>query len=192
MKKLFTIACVSMLYCNAFAQNKPDEDAMMKAWMSYMTPGDAHKMLAADDGTWKQETTMWWGPGAEPQKSTMTATNKMIMGNRYQESVSTGTVNGMPFEGRSVVGYNNASKTFQSTWVDNMGTGIMYMESKPWDGKSKTIEFHGTMVDPMTGKTSKVREMFTMVDDNTRKMEMFDNHDGKEFKSMEIMMTRQK
>lgn len=192
MKTLLTLACAALFICtNAIAQ-KGDEEAMMKAWMMYMTPGDAHKMLAADNGTWKQESTMWMGPDAPPQKSSMTATNQMIMGGRYQESVSKGTVNGMPFEGRSVVGYNNASKTFQSTWIDNMGTGVMYMESSPWDGKSKVIEFKGSMMDPMTGKETKVRELFTMVDDNTRKMEMFDSHDGKEFKSMEIMMTREK
>lgn len=191
MKKLLTLALFATLCCNAFAQTKPNEEEMMKAWMAYMTPGDAHKMLAMDNGSWKEEMTMWMGPDAPPQKYSLTVSNNMIMGGRYQESVHKGEMNGMQFEGRSVVGYNNASKKMMSTWIDNMGTGIMNMEGA-WDGKSKSIEFKGTTVDPMTGKEMKVREVFTMVDENTRKMEMFDTHDGKEFKSMEITMTRQK
>lgn len=173
----------------AFAQT----EAEMKAWMLYMTPGDAHKMLAADNGTWKQDMIMWMAADAPPQKYTATATNKMILGDRYQESTHTGTFNGMPFEGRSVVGYDNARKTFHSTWIDNMGTGIMHMESAPWDGKSKTLEFKGKSVDPMNGKDMDVRETWTIVDDNTRKMEMYMKPaGGKEYKSMEITMTRQK
>jgi hypothetical protein len=34
----------------------------------------------------------------------------------------------MPFEGISTLGYDNAKKTFFSTWIDNMGTGMMVME----------------------------------------------------------------
>ncbi len=49
----------------------------------------------------------------------------------------------------------------------------------------------GTMVDPITGKERKVREVYTIVDDNTRKMEMFETVDGgEEYKSMEIVMKR--
>jgi hypothetical protein len=189
MKTLFTLACIAAMACtSAFAQS----EAEMKAWMAYMTPGEQHKLLAADEGTWKEEMTFWMGPDAPPQKYTATAVYKMIMGGRYQESTTTGTMNGMPFEGRSIVGYNNASKRFEMHWHDNMSTGQMHLIAEPWDGKSKTIEYKGEVTDPMTSKPMKTRQVYTIVDDNTRKIEMFDSHNGKEFKSMEINMTRQK
>ncbi|MBC7827710.1 MAG: DUF1579 domain-containing protein [Chitinophagaceae bacterium] len=166
-----------------------DQDAAMKAWMSYMTPGDVHKMLAKDDGDWNEEITLWMAPGAPPTKSTATASNKMIMGGRYQESKHTGNFMGMPFEGYSLVGYDNAKKVFVSSWVDNMGTGIMHMEGK-WDDKTKTIHFTGKTTDPSTGKDVAVRETFTWIDNTKQKMEMFMTQDGKEFKSMEIIFTR--
>lgn len=166
-----------------------DQDAAMKAWMSYMTPGDVHKMLAKDDGEWNEDITLWMAPGAPPTKSTATASNKMIMGGRYQESKHTGNFMGMPFEGYSLVGYDNAKKIFVSSWVDNMGTGIMVMEGK-WDDKTKTIHFTGKTTDPSTGKDIPVRETFTLIDSNKQKLEMFMTQDGKEFKNMEIIFTR--
>lgn len=169
-----------------------DSVAMQKKWMEYMTPGEVHKQLAMDNGNWNEDVTMWMAPDAKPMMSKSTAMSKMILGGRYQEMTHKGTFMGQPFEGIGTLGYDNASKKMVSSWVDNMGTGIMYM-SGDYGGKSKTIEFKGEVTDPMTGKVKPSREIFTMVDDNTRKMEMYDvTPDGKEFKCMEITMTRKK
>jgi hypothetical protein len=175
----------------AEAAKPMDSAAMMKAWEAFATPGEPHKMLAADNGSWNEATTMWEGPDdTTPTKGTMTAENKMILGGRYQQSVHKGNFMGMPFEGISTVGYNNASKKMESSWTDNMGTGIMHMEGD-YNAAGKVINFKGRCVDPMTGKEKAIRETFTMVDDKTRKMEMYDTDpSGKEYKSMEIVMTR--
>lgn len=170
-----------------------DSAAMMKAWEAYATPGEAHKMLAMDNGSWDIESTMWMKPDdPNPTKSKMTSTSKMILGGRYQQANYSGTVMGAPFEGMSTVAYDNSTKKIVSTWVDNMGTGIMYM-SGAYDGTSKTMELTGECVDPMTGQNKNVRETFTIVDDNTRKMEMFDTPEGsKEYKTMELVLHRKK
>jgi hypothetical protein len=154
-----------------------------------MTPGDVHKMIASSDGTWNEEVTMWMTPGAPPSKSTATTENKMIPGGRYQQSTTTGSFNGMPFEGQNLLAYDNAKKVFLSTWIDNMGTGMMEMQGT-WDNASKTINFTGTAVDPMTGKDMNIRETFTLVDNNTQMMDMYATQDGKEYKTMEIKFTR--
>jgi len=171
---------------------KPKDSAeMMKAWQEYMTPSDMHKMLAKSNGTWTEEMTMWMSPDAPPTKSTATAVNKMILGGRYQESKHTGKFNGMPFEGISTLAYDNAKKTFVSTWVDNMSTGLMTMEGT-YDEGSKTMTLKGKAFDPMKGQECDVRETFKMIDDNTQQMEMFTTADGKEYKSMEILLKRKK
>lgn len=177
----------------AEAAKPMDSAAMMKAWEAYATPGEAHKMLAMDNGNWDCESTMWMGPDDQkPMKTKMAATSKMVMGGRYQESRYSGNMMGQPFEGVATVGYNNASKKYESTWIDNMGTGVMTM-SGTFDQATKTMNMSGECVDPMSGQNKKMRETFTMVDDNTRKMEMFDTDpSGKEYKSMEIIMTRKK
>lgn len=157
-----------------------------------MTPTAPHQMMASWNGTWTGEVTMWMDPSAPPSKSTMTAENKMIMGGRYQQAVNKGDFNGMPFEGMSTLAYDNHKKTFISTWVDNMGTGIMVLEG-PWEESSRTMTLKGRMVDPSSSKEMEVKETFRIVDNDHQLMEMFHvGPDGKEFKTMEIKYTRKK
>jgi hypothetical protein len=130
---------------NAASADVPKEEAwvpvdsatMMQKMMEYGTPGAMHQMLASWNGTWRGETTMWDYEGAAPQKSTGTAVNTMIMNGKYQSSKHSGNMMGMPFEGMSVTGYDNATKKFTSTWIDNWSTGIMTMTGS-WDDASKT------------------------------------------------------
>ena len=186
-----TFSLFAVLACSQLCAQTEKEAAEQKAWMDYMTPGKAHEMMAKSNGEWDEELTFWMEPGAEPVKSTATAVNKMIMDGRYQHSTHTGNMMGMPFEGIGITGYDNAKKVYISTWIDNMGTGIMYSEGK-WNDADKTIEFKGTAVDPISGKELKIRQVMKIVDADTETMEMFTTKGGKEFKSMEIKMTRKK
>lgn len=191
MKKIILL-CSAVLLSTVFNYTKAQSDAEMKAWTEYMTPGDMHKMLASSDGEWEGEILMWMAPGTDPMKNTGTCVNEMILGGRYQLGKFKGSFNGMPFEGMSLVGYDNVKKVFESTWVDNMGTGIMHLQGK-WDEKSKSMELKGVMVDCMVGKEVPVRETFTIVDENTQVMEMFAyGPDKKEFKNMQITYRRKK
>jgi hypothetical protein len=170
----------------------PDSATMAKNWQTYMTPGDVHKMMASWNGTWNGEVTMWMAPDAPPQTSKCMTVNKMAMGGRYQISTNTGNMMGMPFEGMGTMGYDNFKKTFSSTWIDNMGTGVMKLEG-PWDEATKSITLKGKSMDPMMMKEVDVWEKFTVVDDNTQMMEMYGSgSDGKDFKTMEIKLTRKK
>lgn len=168
-----------------------DSAAMMKSWMDYMTPGDMHAVLAKLDGEWTADISMWIAPGTEPTKTTGTCVNKMIMGGRYQQATNTADMMGMPFEGSGTTGYDNAKKLFVSTWIDNMGTGIIMMEGS-WNATTKTISFKGKTIDPFTKKDMKLRENFQIIDEDTHRMEMYgpDPATGKEYKTMEIIYRR--
>ena len=194
MKRIPMIVCMAFVFLagkNALAQSADSAD-MMANWIKYMTPGEEHKLMASWDGTWNGEITMWMAPGAPPSKSTGTQTSKMILDGRYQQSWYEGNFEGMPFQGFSIVGYDNAKKKFVSTWIDNMGTGMMTAEGE-YDKTSNSIEFTGTMIDPMTGKDCDFREIFKIINNDTQTMEMFiPGPDGKEYKSMEIKYTRKK
>ncbi len=189
MKKMMLAISMFLLFCMAgvFAQT----DAEMKLWKDYMTPGDVHKMIAASDGEWVQDVTFWMDPAAPPTKATAMAKNEMILGGRYQVSKSSGDMMGMPFEGMSLLGYDNSTKKFTSTWIDNFGTGTLTMEGT-WDGATKSITFNGKGVDPMTGKEVMMKQIWKFIDNDTQELLMFDNKTGKEVKSMEIKMTRKK
>ena len=191
MKLITKLTCAAILIVWINGANAQSQEEM-KAMQDYMTPGDIHKMIAKSDGKWTGEVSLWMQPGAPPIKSTVTCVNRMILGGRYQEGKNTGTFMGMPFEGLSTLAYDNARKVFMSTWIDNMGTGIMYLEGA-WDNASKSTTFKGKSTDPATGKVIDVREIFTLIDDNTQKMEMYMTQEGQqEVKSMEIMYKRAK
>lgn len=171
------------------AQPPMDSAAMMKACMDNMTPGDMHKMMATWAGKWDEQLSFWMKPDAQPETHTATSENKMIFNGLYQQSTHKGDMNGMPFEGMGTMAYDNVRKVFVSTWIDNMGSGIMHMEGT-WDDASKTLTMKGKMSDPMSGGEVDVRETIKVVDDNNHVMEMYMTQGGKEFKSMEIKMTR--
>jgi len=182
---LFVIIMMAGLI-NASGQSESE----MKAWTEYMTPGDMHKMMASWDGTWEGDVKMWMAPGQEPTLSKASSINKMILGGRYQESRTTGNFGGMPLEGISTTSYDNWEKKFKNTWIDNFGTGIMYMEGT-WNPSTKTIEFKGKSLDPMHGKNVDMRQTIKIIDNDTQLMEMYTTLDnGSEFKTMEITMKR--
>src|SRR5258705_8689849 len=171
----------------------PIDSAMMdKAWKEGMTISDQHKMLAKSAGTWTGDVTMWMADGAPPQKSNSTTVTKTIYGGLYVQSNHSGDMMGMPFEGMSIMGYDNMKKEFFSTWIDNMGSGIL-MTTGNWDEASKKLTLTGTMK-CMNGQDAMEREVFTMIDDNNQMLEMYgpDSKTGKEYKSMEIKYTRKK
>ena len=175
----------------AAAGPKMDSTAMMKAYMAYMTPGDMQKMLASMSGDWTGDITMWMSPGAPPAKNTGFCSNKMIMGGRYMLQENKGSWGGMPYEGASTIGFDNAKKIFVSSSVDNMGTGMMNLEG-PYDSSAKAIILKGKEIDPMTGKEFAVREVLKITDADNQMMEMYATQDGKEYKNMEIKYTRKK
>ena len=185
MKKTF-LFFIALFIAAAFTGTTTSQTDDMKKWMDYMTPGDMQKMLQRGVGTHKMKTTMWMTPGAEPMVSEATAVGEMILGGRYLSTKISGDMMGMPFEGISVEGYDNAVKLFMTTWVDNMGTGIMYMTGK-WDEAAKQVQFTGRMVDPIKGDWCDVRQVVTYNSDGSFMMEMYGpGPDGKEFKTMEV------
>ncbi|MTH17910.1 DUF1579 domain-containing protein [Flavobacterium sp. LC2016-01] len=173
----------------AEAEAPVDSAAQVKAWQAYATPGEPHKIMADEVGTWTCDMTFWYEPNGKPEKASSTANVKMLLGGRYQETDYKGTIMGSPFEGKGTLAYNNVSKEYTNTFIDNMGTGMMVATGK-YDEGSKTIELKGEIVNPVSGKKAPYRELYTIVDATTRKMEMFDTKNGAEYKSMEIVMKK--
>lgn len=168
-----------------------DSATAMRTMIEAGTPGKEQAMLAQSDGNWKAEITMWESPEAAPMKANGSITNKMIMGGRYQQTSFKGDMMGMPFEGSSTTGYDNARKVWVSTWVDNMSTGIMNMEGT-WDEATKSVTYTGKMLCPGNGKMCEIKQVMKKIDDKTEIMEMYgpDMKTGKSYKNMEMKLTK--
>jgi hypothetical protein len=166
--------------------------AEMEAMMKAATPGDAHKKLGAMAGTFNAEVKMWMQPGAPPAGGAGVAENSWALDGRFLEQHFTGNFMGMPFTGMGFTGYDNIKKKYVGTWMDTKTTSMMISTGTAnADGKSYT--FTSTMDDPMTGKSSPVKEVVTVVDNDHHTLEMWGaGPDGKMFKTMEIAYTRKK
>jgi len=99
---------------------------------------------------------------------------------------------GHAFEGTGIDAYDNVSKQFVSSWIDNFGTGLTVLKGR-YDGATKTWTYTGEEADIMApGKTYKIRQTVRIESADRFVMEWFDTHSGKEAKSMEIVYTRRK
>jgi len=125
----------------------------MKRWMDSCTPGENHKWLAPMIGKWKTKFTMWMAPD-QPMTSEGTAEFSWVFEDKWVESKWSGVMMGMPYAGRSWMGYDNFKKKFVSTRIDNMATAIYPCEGFLTQDK-KTLILYGPLDEPMTGEHDK-------------------------------------
>jgi len=201
--RLLSIILAGGLAAGAMAQDSkkpapakkapPSNEEMMAEMMKYAKPGEGHERLKPLAGAWKTSVKSWDAPGTEPsQTSEGECTTQWIMEGRYLKEECTGTFAQMPFQGMGLYGYDNMKKIYVSTWVDNLGTGIMNSTGSA-DKAGKTITYHATMPDPTStsGKMMKVRMTNQIVDNNSHVFSMYVPAGPKgEFKMMEITYTR--
>jgi hypothetical protein len=170
----------------------PTQEEMMAAMMKLANPGPEHASLNPLAGTWKASTKMWGDPAAgEPTVSEGTCERSWVMGGRYLVGNYKSVFNGMPFEGMEVLGYDNIKKQYVSSWMDNMGTGILLSTGTAMDPATKTFTLTGSTPDP-SGRDMPMREVMSIVDGNTHTMTMYGTMGGQEMKVMEITYTRLK
>lgn len=191
MKKITLLCCFLIAFAALTKINAQNADPM-KAWQEFMTPGEMHKWLANHVGTWEAEVSQWLDPSAPPTKANATDVVTMSMNGLYQVGNFSSSMMGMPMIGQSTLGYDNAKKMFVMCWIDNLGSGMVFMTGS-YDEKTKTLNLKGTQTDPMTGKDADIRQENRFIDDDTYVMTMYGaGMDGKEMKFMEGTFKRKK
>lgn len=168
------------------APGAPNEAAIMEAWMKASTPGKMHEWLAKGCGDWDAVVKMMM-PGEPSTESKATSHIEMIFDGRYQKGTFKGEMAGMPFDGISMMGFNNVTQQFEGTWMDSFSTGVMYVTGK-MDGDRLVTA--GEFADPMTGKMIKQRMVTTRMGEDKFVDEFFHEMDGKEVPAMTITYTR--
>jgi len=196
MKKALMLSAFVLLASSAaIAADAPAPSAEQQAMMAKMvkagTPGPQHAMLVKMAGDWDCVVRYQMDPSQPMQEEKTSATISSLMDGRYVQEVATGQMMGAPFNGMGLYGYDNVLGKYVSTWIDNMGTGIMKSEGVA-DGNK--INWVGVMSDPMTGKVAKSRMVTTVTDDDHHTFEMYGIPPGgkKETKMMTLEYTRRK
>jgi hypothetical protein len=172
-------------------EDKMDMQAMMEVYTKLATPGAPHKMFAKLVGSWTTKTRAWMDPDKPPREGTGTCEQKMLLEGRYLQQEYTGEMMGNPFTGINLIGYDNHTKKYVSTWIDSMSTGIYYFEGTT-SADGKIITQQNSYDDPVRGPMVW-RSVTRVVDDNTLEYEMYlTPKGGKEEKMMEMTVTRKR
>ena len=168
---------------------KAQQDAMMAEMAKYATPGPMHTdFMKPLVGKWKTVQTTYMGP--QPTVTEGTCTRTMVMGDRFLESKYTGDFQGTPFEGMELLGFDMRKNTFNSVWMDNMGTSMAFSSASSYDPATKTLTIQSSFDDPVSGKAVPYKMVTHIVDANTTLFTMVGKHEGKDVTEMEIKYTR--
>ena len=196
MKKWIALVALLGIASAAMAADAPpaptaQQKEMMEKMVKAGTPGPQHQMLAKMAGEWNATVKYQMDPSQPWQEEHSTSTITNLMDGRYSQEVTSGTMMGQPFSGMGITGYDNVTGKFVSTWIDNMGTGILTSTGTA-DASGKVIQWIGSMSDPLTGKPTKERMVTTFVDDDHHTFEMYSVPPGakKEMKTMVIEYSR--
>lgn len=190
---MFALALVAGALLVAAPQSQAQEmtPEMMAAWSENTTPGEHHQVLNGGVGKWEQKLTIWMAPGAPPTESTSTSTAAWTFDGRWIEENITGTVMGMPFQGRSLMGYDNFRDEYVSIFMDNMSTAPMIARGT-YEPATRTFTLTGTMDDFVVGtRDIPFRQVTTITDDTHARMEMYaPGPDGNEFLTFRVETTK--
>ncbi|HUJ89283.1 MAG TPA: DUF1579 domain-containing protein [Syntrophorhabdales bacterium] len=168
---------------------KMDIEEMMEVYSQLATPGIPHKQLAGLVGSWSTKTRTWLEPDKPPMEGTGTCEQKMLLDGRYLWQEYNGEMVGSPSSGINLIGYNNHTGKYVSTWIDSMSTGIYYFEGTAGED-GKTITQESSYEDPVRGPMTW-RSVMRIVDTNNVEYEMYlIPKADKEEKMMEMTLTR--
>jgi hypothetical protein len=168
----------------------PAQKAEMEAYMKAGTPGAPHKALAATVGSYDLKIKSWHEPGGPPMEDPGTATRSMTLDGRVLVEQVKSTMMGTPYTGHGMMGFDNVTGKYWSTWNDSMSTGILVTEGT-CDDQAKACTFTGTWNDAIKKAPVKARMTTRWTSPTTEIFELYGpGKDGKEFKMMEITYTK--
>ncbi len=167
----------------------PEQKAEMEAYMKAGTPGAPHQALASSAGNYDLKIKSWHEPGAPAMEDTGTASRSMALGGRVLVEELSSSMMGMPYTGRGMIGFDNVSGKYWSTWNDSMSTGIVVSEGTC--DASRSCSFIGSWNDPIKKGQVKARMTTRWTSPTTEVFELYaPGKDGKEMKMMEITYTK--
>jgi len=169
----------------------PEE--MMKLWQELNPLTPQHQEMAKAVGKYDVLVRYRMAPDAPMRESKGKAEFKLILDGRFIEQTYSGDMEGVPFTGLGIEGYDHLKKQFQTVWMDST-TNMMTHFTGTASPDGKVITYTGKMDDPMTGqKDIPIKMVLRKVSDDKTIFEMYETMPGgKEFKSMEMEYTRQK
>ena len=167
---VLALSSVSLFSLTALQDSPGEELAKMEQLGEYLaTPDKHHTYFKNFVGDWNTETSVY-----EMKPTPGTASNKLILGDRFLEGSYSGSIMGSAYDGKITLGYDNYKRKYVVTFIDSLGTSIKYAEGL-LDQSNRTLSLWGPMDEWMTGEHDKiVLYRFTIQNENQFTLEIHD------------------
>jgi hypothetical protein len=147
-------------------------------------------------GKWELAVKFWASPGAQPDTSSGTAENRMILGGRFLECRSSSGEGAAAMEAMTIIGFDRRTSLYQYIGLDTWGTYYITAAGK-FDESKGVITFSGEDFDPMVNFTQVYDIVLTIIDNDQFISELiFKNpeltQDADSYKMVEAVFTRKK
>lgn len=103
---------------------------MSKSKLETSKENGHHFKLSQLAGSWEGTTKTWFKPDEVADTSPMKGTFRPLLDGNFMLHEYNGSMQGKPFTGMAIYGYNLSDGVFQSAWIDSfhMGSGILFSE----------------------------------------------------------------
>ncbi|MEM8710757.1 MAG: DUF1579 family protein [Planctomycetota bacterium] len=141
----------------------------------FPSPTSEHKAFESLAGTWNADCTFYM-PGGAPMKMGAKETIELF-GPFFTVSHFEGDMFGMPYQGKSSMGYEPKSGEYVATWIDTLTPQLFSFRGK-YDDAGKVLTMHAQGTDFNSGATASYRTTEEHLEDGSRKFEMFMTLEG--------------
>jgi hypothetical protein len=104
------------------ARAKPSKEEMKKMMEEAARPAPEHEKLALDAGTWDADMTMWMDPKGPAETAKGLNVAKSTLGGLWLDEEFSGTFDGKPFTGRTIVGFDKSKQKYFGLWISSGGS----------------------------------------------------------------------
>lgn len=149
-----------------------------------------HELLQGLVGEWEGTAKTWLDPGKDPDVSPARARMRSVLGGLFLVQEHEGSLQGKPFTGMVVYGFDGSTRKFTSFWIDDFHMGNAAMLSEGTADAGGVIRLFGHYSVPGGGQAWGWRSVIRPEKDGLVLEAWNVSPEGKEERAIETVYTR--